>query len=42
MAFGTTLSSIFDQVDQAEDGKQALDKVLAHEPSYYKAIVLDI
>ena len=42
MAFGTTLSTIFDHVDKVEDGKQALNLVLAHQPSYYNAIVLDI
>lgn len=41
-AFAETLEVYFDQVDKAEDGKIAVDKVLAYEPNYYQAIVLDI
>ena len=41
-AYAAALASHFDVVDTVENGKEALDAVIYHEPCYYSAIVLDI
>ena len=41
-AYAETLVPYFSQIDQAENGQEAVSKVMSHAPSHYAVIILDI